>query len=113
MASPSPADAAVEAAISRVLDAELAAHDDVDRATREAAAIVEDAATTARAIAERTERRIRKLRAAFETRAARAVAEIDAQALAQDRVYELTPDDRTRLERAVAALSNELTAGAA
>ena len=84
MATPSPADAAVEAAISRVLDAELAAHDDVDRATRDAAAIVEDAGATARAIAERTERRIRKLRAAFETRAAREVAAIDAEALAQD-----------------------------
>ena len=67
MATPSSAIPAVEAAISRVLDAERAAHDDVARATRDAAAIVEDARAIARAIAERTERRIRTLRDSFES----------------------------------------------
>ena len=113
MATPSSADAAVETAISRVLDAERAAHDDVDRATRDAAAIAEAARATARALIERTERRIRTLRTNFETRAAREVAAIEAQALAQDTVRELTPDDLARLKRAVAALACELTGGAA
>ena len=108
MATPSPTGTAVDAAISRVLDAERAAREDVERATREAAALVEDARTTARAVAERAERRIRNLRAAFETRALRDVAAIDAQSLAQDAVRELTPQDLDRLERAVAALSTAL-----
>jgi hypothetical protein len=109
MATPSPTSAAVEAAISRVLDAERSAREDVERATREAAAIVEDATATARVIAERAERRIRSLRAAFETRALRDVVAIDAQSLSQDAVRELTPGDLVRLERAVAALSGVLT----
>ena len=113
MATPSSADAPVETAISRVLGAERAAHDDVAQATRDAAAIVEDARAAARVIAERTERRIRTLRDNFETRTARDVAAIDAQALAQDAQRELAPADLARLDRAVAALASELTAGAA
>jgi vacuolar-type H+-ATPase subunit H len=113
MATLSSADAAVEAAISRVLDAERAAHDDVDHATRDAAAMVEEARGTARAIAERTERRIRTLREAFETHVAHEVAAIDAQALAQDERRELARDDLDRLDRAVVALANELTGGTA
>ncbi len=113
MATPSSAIPPVEAAISRVLDAERAAHDDVARATRDAAAIVEDARAIARAIAERTERRIRTLRDSFERRTARQVAAIDTQALAQDAMRELAPDDLDRLDRAVVALANELTAGGA
>ena len=109
MATPSPPSAVVEAAIGRVLDAERSAREDVERATREAAAIVEDATATARAVAERAERRIRSLRTAFETRGLHDVAAIDAQSLAQDAVCELTPGDLARLERAVAALSAALT----
>ena len=111
MATPSSADTAVETAISRVLDAERAAHEDVDRATRNAAAIAEAARATARAIIERNERRIRTLCANFEARAGREVAAIEAQALDQDTVRELTPDDLVRLKRAVAALACELTGG--
>jgi len=113
MATPSSADAAVEAAISRVLDAERAAHEDVDRAARDAAAIAEAARATARAIIERNERRIRTLRTNFETRARHEVAAIEARALEQDTRRELTPDDLARLQRAVAALARELTGGLA
>ena len=109
MATPSSTDAAVEAAISRVLTAERSANDDVERATRDAAAIVEEARATARAIAERTERRLRILRAAFESRAERDVGTIDAQALAEDAPRDLTAEDLARLDRAVAVLSAELT----
>jgi len=111
MATPSPTSAAVETAIGRVLDAERVARDDVERATREATTLVGDATATARAVAERAERRIRSVRAAFETRALRDVVAIDAQALAQDAARDLTPGDLVRLERAVAALSSALTGG--
>ena len=113
MATPSPTGAAVEAAISRVLDAERSAREDVDRAAQEAAAIVDEATATARAVADRAARRIRGLRAAFETRGAREVAAIDAQARAQDAMGELTPEDLARLSRAVAALCAALTGNAA
>jgi vacuolar-type H+-ATPase subunit H len=113
MATPSSVDTAVETAISRVLDAERCAHEDVDRATRNAAAIAETARATARAIIERNERRIRTLRTNFETRAQREVAAIEAEALDQDTVRELSPDDLVRAKRAVAALACELTGGTA
>ena len=112
MATLSPTDAAVEAAISRVLDAERHANDDVERATREAASMVEDARATARAIAERTESRLRSLRAAFESRTERESTEIDARALAEDAPHDLTVEDFVRLERAAAVLSAELTGDA-
>ena len=109
MATPTATDAAVETAIGRVLDAERSANEDVDRAAREAASIMDDGRATARAIAERTERRLRSLRAAFESRAEREVAAIDAQAFAEDTLRDLTTDDLARLERAAAALAAELT----
>jgi len=109
MAAPSSTDAAIEAAIGRVLSAERSANDDVEHAMREADAIVEEARATARAITERTERRLRDLRVAFESRAEHEVGAIDAQALAEDAVRDLTPEDLARLERAVAVLSGELT----
>ncbi len=113
MATPSSVDTAVETAISRVLDAERSAHEEVDRATCNAAAVAETARATARAILERNERRIRTLRTNFETRAGREVAAIEAQALDQDTVRELAPDDLVRAKRAVAALACELTGGTA
>jgi len=109
MATPSSTDNAVDVAIGRVLNAERAAHEDVERAAHEATAIVESARATARAVSERTERRIRGVRAAFESRAAREAAAIDAETLSQDAARALTPEDLARLERAVAALSGALT----
>ena len=104
-------DVAADAAIDRVLAAEREARDLVGSATSEAAAIVEAARGAARAIAERNERRVRCLREAFAARAAREIAAIDAEIGAQDAKRELSPDDLARLERALAALSIELTGG--
>jgi vacuolar-type H+-ATPase subunit H len=108
MATPSTVEASVEAAISRVLNAERSANEHVERATREAAAIVENGRAMARAIAERTDRRLRRLRAAFEIRGDRAVGAIGAQALAEAAAHDLAADDLARLERAVAVVCAEL-----
>jgi hypothetical protein len=105
-----PAETAVEAAITRVLSAERDAREAVAQATRDAAAMSENARGAARALAERTERRIGTVRAAFEAVVAADVAAIDADATAQDASQPLSADDLHRLERAIAALAAELTA---
>jgi hypothetical protein len=105
-----PAEAAVEAAIARVLNAERDAREAVAQATRDAAAMNENARGVARALAERTERRIRAVRAAFEATVAVEVAAIDAEATAQDASGPLSTNDLERLERTIAALAAELTA---
>jgi hypothetical protein len=107
---PSPDDdAAVEAAMKRVLDAEHEARVRVGRAAATAEAMVEDAGAAARAVAERAERRIGALRLAFEVRAAGAVAALAAQAADADIAHPLTRADVARLEAAVVALAARLT----
>lgn len=106
---PPSTDVAAEAAIARVLAVERDARDDVTRASSDASAIIESSRNAARAIAERAERRIRRVREAFADHAAQQIAAIDAEVAAQDAARELSPDDLLRLERAVAALSIELT----
>ncbi len=108
---PPPADTAVDEAIGRVLAAERAARDDVVNAASESAAIVDRAREAARAIAERTERRMHCVRERFAARTAREIADIDAEATAQDAARSLSTEDLVRLERAVAALCAELTTG--
>jgi len=106
---PAPPSAAVEAAIAGVLDAEHAARDAVTQAGEAAAAMTEAARAASRALAARTERRIRSIRAAFEARTAAAVAALDAAATDPGVAHELTPDERGRLDAAVAILAAELT----
>ncbi|MEO8677153.1 MAG: hypothetical protein ABI569_16375 [Casimicrobiaceae bacterium] len=106
---PPSADDAADAAIVRVLAVEREARDVVARATSDAGALVEAARTTAHAIAESTEQRMRRVREAFAGRAAQEIAAIDAEVRAQDAVRALSSDDLARLERAVAALCVELT----
>jgi len=105
---PAPPDA-VDAAIARVLDAERAAGDAVAQAGETAAAMTEDARAAARALATRTERRIRSIRAAFEARTAAEVAALDAAATDAGAQHALTPEERARLDAAVAILAAELT----
>jgi hypothetical protein len=107
-----PAHDAVEAAIARVLDAEHAAREAVTQAGETAAEMVEAARGEGRAIAERTERRIRAVRATFEARTAAEVAALDALATDAGVRHELTPDESVRLDAAVAALAARLTQGA-
>lgn len=104
-------DNAVEAAIARVLDAEHAARDAVRGAEQEAVETNEAARATARAVAERTERRIGRVRAAFESRTAAEVAAIDAAAMEAGARHELADDELLRLDAAVAALAARLAGG--
>jgi hypothetical protein len=108
---PAP-DAAVDAAIARVLDAEHKARDAVRDGEAEAAAMIELARASARALGERTERRIRGVRAAFEARTSATVAALVAEADAAGAAHELTAADLVRLDAAVAALAALLTGNA-
>ncbi len=108
---PQTTDATAEAAINRVLSAERDAREAIAQATREADTMNESARAAARALGERTERRIRALRAAFAARLAAEVDAIDVQAAAQDAGQPLSADELDHLERAVAALAAELTGG--
>lgn len=107
------ADGAVEAAIARVLDAERASRLAVAAAETEAAAAVEAARATVRAIALRTEARIRGVRAAFERSTAREVAALDATAAEAAQARPLDADDEARLAAATSALAVRLTGGSA
>jgi len=100
---------AVDAAIASVLDAEHEARDAVAQAGETAAAMTEDARAASRALATRTERRIRSIRAAFEARTAADVAALDAAATDAGVPHELAPDERARLDAAVAILAADLT----
>ena len=102
---------AVEAAISRVLTAEVAARDAVARARSEAVEIAEQARETARRLGLHTDRRIRAVRAAFDAKGTTDVAAMEAQAVALGVPHELTPVEVARVEQAVAALASALTGG--
>lgn len=99
-------------AIATVLRAETDARAAITRAHAEAAHIAEAARAQARALAERTERRIRRVTAAFEQERAERLAELGAEAAAVAVSQVLTPDELARLDRAVHALARELTGGA-
>jgi len=106
-----PAHDSVEAAIARVLDAEHAAREAVTEAGDTAAAMIEAARAEGRAITERTERRIRAVRATFEARTGADVAALDAVAIDAGVRHELTQDEIARVDAAVAALAARLTQG--
>lgn len=102
-------DAGVESAIARVLDAEHGARTAIDEAGRTAAALTEAARAAARALDERTERRIRGVRNAFKSRTADAVAALEAAAVEAGAPHDLTNEDLARVDAAVAALAARLT----
>jgi len=103
---------AVEAAMAQVLAAEAAARESVALAHAEAARTGERSRAAVRALAERTEHRLRRLRAAFERAADAEVAALQAQAEALSRPTEPGRDDAARIEQAVARLTAQLTGGA-
>ncbi len=92
-----------------VLEAEAAAQDAVARARGEAAEIAEQAREKARGLRLATDRRLRMVRAAFETRCTTEVATLEAEAAALGMAHDLTPAEIARTERAVAALARDLT----
>lgn len=104
-----PPNDAVEAAIARVLAEERAARNAVARSRNDGAAMIDAARAAARALNERTERRIRALHATFdrELSAALEVLELEAAGLATGQ--ELSAEERARVERSVAILAAELT----
>lgn len=106
---PHQADLAAEAAIGLVLASERAARDAVAQAARDADKLAEDARAEARETGERADRRIRRVRAAFETRAVQAIGALDAEAALQDAAHELSSEDLERLARAIGAVCEELT----
>jgi len=100
---------AVEAAISRVLESEVAARAAVTEAHAMATEIAERARDTARRLAVHTDRRIHRIRAAFATVTTAEVERLDAQAVALGVAAALTPTEVARVEAAVAALARALT----
>jgi len=105
-------DAAIEAAITHVLDAESAARADVERARGEATEIAERARERARRLAVHADGRIHRLRAAFAATVAAEVAALEAEADALGAAHVLTPAEIERVEQAVAALAGDMTGGA-
>jgi len=106
-------DDAIEAAITRVLEAETAARADVVRARSEATEIAEHARQWARRLALHTDLRIRMVRAAFARRVTAEVAALEAEADALSVAHDLTPEEVLRVETAVAALAQGMTGGPA
>jgi hypothetical protein len=100
---------AVEAAITRVLESEVAARTAVTAARAEAAEIAERARETARRLALHADRRIRRIRAAFAATTTAKVDDLEAQAAALGVETALTPAEVAQVEAAVAALAGTLT----
>ena len=108
-----PPDDAIEASITRVLDAEAAALDAVAHARVEALAIAEQAREQVRRLGVNTDRRMHAVRAAFEARVAAEVASLAAQTSALEAIHDLTPEEIGSVERAVGATALALTGGRA
>ena len=100
--------AAADVAIARVLADEREARESVDRARLEVNRIAEDARLADRALAERTERHIRAVVAAFERERLERLAAIEAEVEQLARPRPLLPDELASLQRAVRALAREL-----
>lgn len=101
----------VESAIAGVLDAEHAARLAVDEAAVAATALAEATRAGAQSLSERTERRIRRIRNAFEQRTTDAVAALEAAAAEASAPHDLSPADLAQLDAAVAILAAKLTRG--
>ena len=100
---------AVEAAISRVLEAEVAARAAVAGARGEATKIAENAREAARRLALHTDRRIHRIRGAFDAQTAAQVAALEAEGAALGVATGLTVTEVANVDAAVAALARELT----
>jgi len=102
---------AVEAAMARVLAAEAAARDSVALAQADAGHTGERSRAAVRAWAERTELRVRHLRAAFERAGDTEVAALQVQAENLSLPAEPGADEAARIDQAVARLAARLTGG--
>jgi vacuolar-type H+-ATPase subunit H len=104
-------DAAVEAAIADVLAAERAAHEAVAQARVEATAIADAARARARVIAQRADRRMQRVRAAYAAATQASVAEIAARATYVEQHGVGATEDSSELAAAVTRLAAKLTGG--
>jgi len=95
--------------MTTVLRTEREAREAIERTGVEAGQIAEAARSSARALADRTERRIRSVVAAFERELVQRMAEIEAEAAAIAQPHQLSAEELSALERAVRALAQELT----
>jgi hypothetical protein len=98
--------------MAQVLAAEAAARESVALAHAEAGHTGERSRAAVRALAERTELRVRRLRAAFERAADAEVAALQSQAETLSRPTEPDSGDVFRIAQAVARLAAQLTGGA-
>jgi len=103
---------AVEAAISRVLESEVAARATVADARAEAAEIAERAREAARRLALHTDRRIHRIRAAFAAATEVEVGGLEARAAALGATTGLAAAEVAHVDAAVAALARSLTEAA-
>ena len=101
-----------ESAIAEVLRAERDASLAIEATRSEAAHRAEAARASARALADRTERRIRNIVGAFERELAARLASIDADGAAVARPHLLNAEEHAELQRAVARLARQLIGGA-
>ena len=99
---------AVQVAIAEVLAAERDARDAIGQARLEVNQIDEAARAAARAVAERTERRVLAVVHAFKRQLARQLAAIDAQASLLDVAQPRASEETAALQRAVQALARRL-----
>lgn len=106
---PPTTERAVEAAIAQVLAAEAAARESMVQARRDAQHQAEQSRAAVRAVDERTQRRIRCLRTAFERAADADVMALQAQAQALTAPQAPATDEAARIERAVARVAAQLT----
>ena len=100
---------AVEEAMARVLAAEAAAREQIAQARIEAQHIAERARSDVRALSERTQRRIRRVREAFARGTDAEVAALRAQAAGLAQAPAPVPDEARRIEQAVARVAAGLT----
>jgi hypothetical protein len=103
--------AAAEAAIAQVLRAERDARASIQAARLEVEHIAEGARAAARALAERTERRIRRVTRAFEADTAARLDQIHAQAAGLGQVPPLSEAESAALQRAVRAVAIDMVGG--
>jgi len=102
---------AAEAAIARVLAVEREARDALAATEVEATGLVEAARRADRAIAERAERRIRAVTAAFGSDVAARLSRLDADAAQIAAPHVLVPAELAALEAAARAVARELVGG--
>jgi len=95
-------------AIASALRAEREANAAIGHCRDEARAIVTEGEAKARAVSERADRRLSRLRERVRSRLASALAAFDAEDCAGSGQVEVSSE---RLDRAVAKLARELTAG--